>query len=358
MARRRIRAVLGRRAAVLLSLLALAVTTLVAQPAGAQPAGQSDVARSRPPIHARSAYVALGDSYASGEGLPPFAPGTGGAGGCHRSLDQSYPAVLADSGRRSFARLTSVACSGAVTSDLVATRPGTTRPPQLDALDSRTRTITLTIGGNDAGFALVFGDCVYSPDPGLQAALPGGGPGCAARDDALVSKRIAALSGGPGAPSVTGIVPLPVLLDQIDAVAPRATIYLTGYPSLFGKKTTDAAGCRVNSAAPLYVAASDAAWIRSKTAHLDKTIRSTAAAARAQGVDVRYVDVARTFRGHNLCDRRTSWVNGVVLASVDPLQLSPATLHPTARGQRAYARSVLRTADHRHPCHRKVTPRP
>ena len=138
------------------------------------------------------------------------------------------------------------------------------------------------------------------------------------------------------------------MLTQIDAAAPRATIYLTGYPSVFGTKTTDAYGCRVDAAAPLYVSAGDSRWIRSKAADLNAAIRSAAVRARRAGVDVHYVDAARAFRGHNLCDRKSPWLNGVVLASASPPQLSTATFHPTARGQQAYASAVLETASRLH----------
>jgi hypothetical protein len=315
--------------------LALVGTVLVAPTASADP---------RPTVRSARGYVALGDSYAAGEGLPPFEAGTEGAEGCHRSVHRSYPALLGSSGQRDFRPAASVACSGAIAADLLASRPNSTRPPQIAALDSRTRTVTVTIGGNDAGFGPVFADCVYSPDPALQAALPRRGPGCADRNDLVVSARIAALSGAPGAPTIPGVVPLPVALAQIDAVAPRATVYLTGYPSVFGTRIVDDRGCRVSKTAPLYVAGADAAWIRRKASDLNTTIRSAAAQARAAGADVHYVDAARAFRGRNLCDKKASWLNGVVLESATPPTLSSATFHPTARGQRAYAKAVLRTA--------------
>ena len=315
-------------------MAAVVAVGLLGQTAAAHP-------RPKPPKPVTTGYVALGDSYAAGEGLAPFEEGTAGVGECHRSADASYPVLLNDSGRREFRRLDSVACSGAIIADLVATRPGTSRPPQVAAVDARTRTITATIGGNDAGFGLIFGDCVYSPDPTLGAALPGR-PGCSLRDDTLVSTRIAALAGGPGAPVVPGVVPLPVALKQLDAAAPRATIYLTGYPAIFGSRITSPYGCQVSDQAPLFVATQDAAWIAGKAAELNAAIRSAAAQARRAGVDVRYVDAAAAFRRHNLCDRKAAWLNGVVLASVNPPQLSAATFHPTARGQRAYAEAVSR----------------
>ncbi len=309
-------------------------------------------AHPRPPVGG-AAYVALGDSYASGEGLPPFVPGTDSADGCHRSESRSYPALLARSGRRAFAPATSVACSGAVTADLLATTPGSSEPPQIGALSASTRTVTVTIGGNDAGFGVVIGDCVYSPVPAVQAGLSGS-PGCRDRDDLAVSTRIAALAGGAGAPIVPGVVPLPTLLAQIQAAAPRATIYLTGYPRLLGRQVTDAAGCRVSEVAPLYITGPDARWIHTKAGELNRAISGAAKRARAAGVDVRYVDVAAAMRGHNVCDRKAAWVNGIVLTATDPSQpprLSAASFHPTARGQRAYADAVLQVVPswHAHP---------
>jgi GDSL-like Lipase/Acylhydrolase family len=341
------RAAFARAGCVLAGFVLTISTPIAFFTAGATPAE----AHRQAPAPPSSSYVALGDSFASGEGLPPFEAGTGGVGGCHRSARQSYPELLSAEGQRVFRQLESVACSGAVTADLVT---GSTEPPQLDALGPRTRTVTITIGGDDAGFSLVLGDCVYSPDPDVQAALPGRGPGCAARDDAVVSARIAALSGAPGAPQIPGIVPLPAVLDRVAAASPRATIYLTGYPTLFGTRASDAAGCRVSSAAPLYVAPTDAAWIRAKASALNAAIRSAATRARLAGVDVRYVDVARTFRGHDLCDRKSAWINGVMLASTQPLVPSSATFHPTARGQRGFALAVRKSADARRWSHAMV----
>ena len=80
---------------------------------------------------------------------------------------RELPVLLEASGRRAFSRLESVACSGASTVNLVATG-SVTEPAQLSALSGRTRTVTVTIGGNDAGFGAVFRDCVYSPDPASE----------------------------------------------------------------------------------------------------------------------------------------------------------------------------------------------
>lgn len=325
-----------RTLAALVATLGLtASTTLLGQPAQAHP---------RPPAHHKvSGYVALGDSYASGEGLAPFEAGTEGAGQCHRSASQSYPERLTDSRKRAFDDLTSVACSGAIIADLVTTRPNTTRAPQLAALNRKTETVTLTIGGNDAGFGLIFGDCVYTPASELAPVVPGS-PGCATRDDTAVSTRIAALAGGRGAPVVPGVYPLPDALRDIASVAPRAKIYVTGYPRIFGTTMNSPLGCQVSDQAPLFVAGSDAAWIRSKAKQLNKGIASAVANARRAGVNAHYVDVAKTFHGHNLCDKKSPWLNGVVLNPTNPPSFSLASFHPTARGQHAFSHSVLAKA--------------
>ena len=99
-------------------------------------------------------YVALGDSYASGVGLAP-------------SL--AYPVLLREAGVARFSKLISAAGSGAVTGDVTAS--------QVTSVRDSTETVTLTIGGNDVGFASVLAACLHSPEPRLQAVLDSGGAG-------------------------------------------------------------------------------------------------------------------------------------------------------------------------------------
>ena len=146
-----------------LAALSLGVTTMaVAQPAEAKPDRHSPAQVSR--------YVALGDSYASGEGLAPYENGTDSppTNSCHRSRSQSYPELLEASTFRPFQNLTSVACSGAGTAALFADVPDRAdEPAQLAAVTPDTTTVTMSIGGNDAGFAQVLAGCIYSPSPDL-----------------------------------------------------------------------------------------------------------------------------------------------------------------------------------------------
>ncbi len=105
----------------------------------------------------RLQYVAMGDSFSSGEGNPPFLSGTdnGGVNECHRS-DAAYPRLLDDDINLNLNLVDFVACSGATT-DTVLNGGSSTgawgEPPQVDALTSSTDVVTITVGGNDVGFA-------------------------------------------------------------------------------------------------------------------------------------------------------------------------------------------------------------
>jgi hypothetical protein len=126
--------------------------------------------------------------------------------------------------------------------------------------------------------------------------------------------------------------------------APRARVYVTGYPRLLGLTGFDAFGCRVGALgpAPLYVASSDVHWIRAKVDGLNAAIQTGVAEARRLGVRATYVDVATPFTTHNVCGSGTPWVNGVLLTATNPPQVSVASFHPNARGQQAYADAVAR----------------
>src|SRR5687768_8413680 len=86
-------------------------------------------------------YVALGDSYSSGTGTRSYlADGTS----CQRSTS-AFPSLVAAA--RGYA-LNFRACSGAKVADVTTT--------QLGALTTATRYVTISVGGNDAGFADVL----------------------------------------------------------------------------------------------------------------------------------------------------------------------------------------------------------
>jgi lysophospholipase L1-like esterase len=99
--------------------------------------------------HAASAdqYTALGDSYSSGVGTGSYTLSSS----CKRSI-YAYPYLISQ--KRPNTLLTFVACSGATMSDLLAN--------QISAVTSTTSIVTLTIGGNDIGFANLIYQCTLS----------------------------------------------------------------------------------------------------------------------------------------------------------------------------------------------------
>src|SRR5580765_3439619 len=114
-------------------VVALAAATL------ALPLLAPGAAQAAPP-----SYVALGDSYSSGVGTRTYLnDGTS----CQRSV-YAFPSLIAAA--RGYA-LNFRACSGAKVSDVTST--------QLSALSASTAYVTISVGGNDAGFTSVLTTC-------------------------------------------------------------------------------------------------------------------------------------------------------------------------------------------------------
>jgi lysophospholipase L1-like esterase len=201
---------------------------------------------------AASGLVALGDSFSSGEGVRPYEPGTEHA--CHRSA-RAWPLLLAAALR---APASSLACSGATTTDLELT--------QLGRVDRAAALVTLTIGGNDLGFGEVIRRCVFSD---CRRHFTRGG-----RD--RIDARIARLRGR-----------LPDIYRRVTAAAPNARLLVMGYPRLFPRRPR-----RFTCAALGTITRDEALYLNAKVASADRTIR---AAARAAGAA--YADALGAFAG-------------------------------------------------------------
>ena len=229
--------------------------------------------------HARShdlVYDALGDSYASGYGVPPYTA-------CGRS--GSAYAVLID-GRQRLRLDDFVACAGATTVSLVA-------GGQLRALDADTDVVTVTIGGNDIGWSSAVTACLRGTDAQCAGAID------------LVGARVAGQ--------------LPSLLDtvyaEIGAAAPNAHVVVTGYPHLFSPEYGAFLG-----ASPAEQTALNAGADR-----LDAVIAAASTRAGFQ-----YVDVRERFDGHG-ANSAYPWILG---------PFDPGAFHPNAEGYDAYAAAV------------------
>jgi lysophospholipase L1-like esterase len=220
-------------------------------------------------------YVALGDSYSSGVGAGSY---TAESGSCDRSTN-AYPQLWANT--HAPASYVSVACSGAKTTDVNAN--------QLSALSAGTTLVSISIGGNDLGFANIMEDCVlYSTDT------------CVSELNAAENVARTSLPGW-----------LDTTYNGISSRAPSATVVVMDYPRFYhdlwycvGLSSTDRN--KINEAADV----------------LDGVIQS---AAGRHGF--RFGDVRTAFgNGHEICDG-SSWLHSVDWTDIGE------SYHPTASGQ-------------------------
>jgi lysophospholipase L1-like esterase len=274
----------SRAAAAVLALVALALF-----------AGAATAATGR--------YVALGDSYTAGplipnQSLSPL--------GCLRS-DHNYPHLVQPG--LTTATFTDISCSGATTDDMFtaqSTEIGT-NPPQLEALTTDTRVVTLGIGGNDIGFTSIIENCVrVNPfDPCKDDYVHG------STDD--ISVRIAAT-----APKVDAVI------AAIHARSPGARVHVVGYPVIL-----PASGYGCWPTVP--ITPTDVPYLRSKEIELNTMLANRAAADGAF-----YDDTYTSSVGHDVCKATgTRWVEGLVPTS------PAAPVHPNALGMQNTARAVL-----------------
>ncbi|QJY48594.1 SGNH/GDSL hydrolase family protein [Pseudonocardia broussonetiae] len=295
-----------RIAKLLLPGTVLALGVVLATPAGAAPA-ESPFASA--PLF--DSYVALGDSYAAGP-LIPQQKGT--PPGCLRST-RNYPSVVAATGRVPDFR--DVSCSGATTEDLFAPQATSagTNPAQLDALVAGTTGVTLSIGGNDIGFATIISECaVRSPREPLGAACRDFFTGPDGEDQ--LQERIEET-----APDVAAA------LAAIAERAPAADVFVVGYPAIL---PDEGPGCfPVVPFSP-----GDVAYLRETEKALNAML-----AEQADAAGVAYVDTYDRFVGHDVCTPPgTKWIEGLVPTA------PAAPVHPNALGMLSMAQDVLTAA--------------
>jgi lysophospholipase L1-like esterase len=219
-------------------------------------------------------YVALGDSYSSGTGTREYALDST----CQRSV-YAYPYLVATA--RPNTSLTFVACSGAKTADVLNN--------QVSSVTTDTRFVTITIGGNDAGFSDVITQC----------ALPW--PWTCDSDITNAQNFIR--------------YTLPGRLDNVyNAIrnrAPTATVIVLGYPRLF---------MGVDCNAGTFFSSSEMTKLN-QTADLLRDVTSARAAAHG----FVFKDAIPPFTGHAVCSS-TEWLNGLS----NPVTES---YHPNRTGQ-------------------------
>ncbi|WP_165070072.1 SGNH/GDSL hydrolase family protein [Marisediminicola senii] len=271
-------------------------------------------------------YVALGDSFSAGFGVTPT---TGlPVPGCLQA-EQNFPhQVAAGLGLR----LTDVTCSGATTQHVAVTSQDTgagVAPRQLDALSADTDIVTITIGGNDLGFATIANACTAASADGPLVADPTLANCSTSPDAALLL------------PALEGVVrpAIAATLAAVGQAAPNAQVFVLGYQSLFpDAASTPAAGCFTPLGTPNSVPFTDVdvPWLHQLEGSLDAVIQSEAAAA---GYD--YVPTFADSTDNSTCALEGErYVNGITVVSAEPFALAPGALHPNATGIAAMTRLV------------------
>ncbi|MEV6670020.1 SGNH/GDSL hydrolase family protein [Streptomyces sp. NPDC051162] len=218
-------------------------------------------------------YVALGDSYSAGLGAGSYDPGSGE---CKRSSG-SYPALWAAA--HHVRRFAFTACSGATAKDVAA--------GQLGPLDRHTALVSVTAGGNDAGFGEVMETCML-----------GGESTCQAR---ITQART----------YIQQTLPhdLDAVYSAIRGKAPAARVVVLGYPRLF----TLHGRCLLGMSETKRTAIDEAADA------LDAVMSK-----RAAGHGFVFADVRQRFTGHGICSE-APWIRSATF----PVSES---YHPTAAG--------------------------
>jgi lysophospholipase L1-like esterase len=245
-------------------------------------AGLVTAVSARPAAGAESSvgYVALGDSYSSGLGAGSY---ISSSGSCDRSTN-AYPEQWAAA--NSPASFVSVACAGATTSDVIS--------GQVSALRPGTTLVSITIGGNDAGFSSVMETCVLHSTSRCLSAV--------ATASDFVTRQLPAR--------------LTSTLQAIRQHAPGARIVVLGYPDLYDLS---------KSGSCIGLSTQDRTALNSGADALDSALGAAVTAAADRNIV--YADVRGQFAGRVICD------SGSWLHSVDLLAIS-SSYHPTASGQK------------------------
>jgi len=299
-------------------------------------------------------YLAMGDSFASGEGAhdQDYFKGTDEPlNNCHLSK-QSYPYLLANDLGISSANVHSVACSGARTMNVTSSTIQTTGNPDLNPKiqhdtysqitdnslgtwlpgyktqekyieDNYTSTttpnvITISDGGNDIGFVDILEKCIE----------PGGDCYSHYNDRLGLANEI-------------NDVWFPRWVKLYNDIrtnkAPGAKIYVIGYPSVISTSSL----CYPNTLG-FATSSNNRQFANDLTAYLNDVI-----SLAAESAGVQYVDVTNSLVGHRLCENINPFdiaVNGYTPGEDNHLLHIPIgdeSFHPNDNGHKLMGAAIL-----------------
>ncbi len=242
-----------------------------------------------PTIQVGARYVAIGSSFAAGQGIPEQGPT------CGRSTN-NYPSVVA---QELELELVDVSCGGATLGNLLD-QPQGEAAPQVEAVTPDTELVTITAGGNDVSYSLTTLLC-GQPDPCLADI-----------DTASID---------------AALLDLPNRFQDLAAAirdrAPEATLLLVTYPDVVPDEGAECAALGLD--------ADEAAYIDGLGDRLEEAFRTAAEAS-----DLVLIDVYVSSAGHGPCAADADrWVSGVDGGT------ESFGYHPTGAGHRAVADLIV-----------------
>ncbi|HET8884493.1 MAG TPA: SGNH/GDSL hydrolase family protein [Candidatus Saccharimonadales bacterium] len=301
-------------------------------------------------------YLALGDSYSSGEGDTLINPttlakyyllGTDAEGNnqiptekCHIS-SRSYPFLLQSTMGISDDKMQSVACSGAMAKDDYQVTAGYEgqiedkkarlgelsdddlqryqqvalndfipgRIQQLKFVEKyQPKAITLTAGGNDVGFGSIIQNCVVTLFTSCSYAKSDAGK-------TMVGQAIRS--------QYSEYVEL---YEKIREISPNTKVYAVGYPKFVGN---DALLCALN----VQLDTAERTMINEAVTYLNQIIKSA-----ADRTGVKYVNIEDSLTGHRLCEQGDAYVTGIAFRGSSERQES---FHPNHDGHRLMQKAII-----------------
>jgi hypothetical protein len=301
------------------------------------------------PATSKITWLAAGDSYSSGAGLPVT------TGLCNRADSSAHPEAYAPDAyvdlRTSLPTLnrpTFVACSGATSADFLRNKDSAGRPEWTSAM-GRFDLVTFTFGGDNVNFAGILAQCVLGGDP---IAPPDPGHRCPS--NAFIQNEITAQLG----------VAYQSFLKKVadEAVTSGGNIVVLGYPDLIEPPARWTSILR-HLGRCQGISTSDATQLRSEAADLNAAINQDVNVVNAQhpnGVTITFLNVnsgsdpgpitvskndknlfePSQVQGHNLCGTGSPWLNGIVLFD------KHKSFHPSALGNEAEGRLLAQLIPH------------
>ena len=301
-------------------------------------------------------YLALGDSYSSGEGDTDkqpdghtyYLPLTNDAGGdglpeekCHIST-RSYPFKLRAHFGIDEDSMQSVACSGAKSTDITYKTNYYGQSDRLKILDANTRlqwqgdaivdfvpgrveqirfvkkyqpkAITLTAGGNDVGFGEKIKKCAANTD---QVDI------CEYVDNVESRAKL-------GFEIQNQFYVLKKLYAELRSASPNTKIYVLGYPSFINPD--EASICLKDGG---HLDAIEKEMIDEAVRYMNSIIQTS---AQAEGAE--YIDIFDSLEGGRICDIGGSYTTGIAdVGYTNSLQQYQA-FHPNAAGHQKIAEKV------------------